>query len=277
MLKNLKESRHGLTAGKFFNSMVKLSSSKRSSLTDNASCGTAAVDIPLKYSRRKSVQEAYWPQCKYLFICLSVCLSLPLPFLSLSLSLPLPLPLPPPPSLPQLSICLSDFLWTLSVCVNWPDRWRRLARNNCEPMCAEHCDHDTSSVTYLQTFLGDDALFRQWNVITPATSRTHALRLLRVEVIYHRTSSKITIFLVFRFVCFLLQKWIQLGHFSQVASFWFSLVGHPTWPPHTKLCYNFGNIKIFELHYFAKIMTGKPKIGNLSKMTELYPSVRKCY
>ena len=51
---------------------------------------------------------------------------------------------------------------------------------------------------------------------------------------------------------FWIQKWIQLGHMSQVANFWFS-------------SHNFGNIEIFELQ-----LTRKPKIGNLTNMTELY-------
>ena len=42
------------------------------------------------------------------------------------------------------------------------------------------------------------------------------------------------------------------------------LLCHPTWPPHTKLRYNFGNIEIFDYSYFAKLMTRKPKIGNLT-------------
>ena len=58
---------------------------------------------------------------------------------------------------------------------------------------------------------------------------------------------------------------------------------YPTWPPHTNLSY--GNIDIFELQqsymYFAKIVTRKPKIGNLTNMTELYPFVESksgiCY
>ena len=42
--------------------------------------------------------------------------------------------------------------------------------------------------------------------------------------------------------------------------------GHVGW-------HDFGNIEIFELQlqYFTKIMTRKPKIGNLTNITELYP------
>ena len=46
---------------------------------------------------------------------------------------------------------------------------------------------------------------------------------------------------------------------------------HPTWPPYTKLCYNFGNIEIFELQLLCQNLDyRKPKIGNLTKVTELY-------
>ena len=35
--------------------------------------------------------------------------------------------------------------------------------------------------------------------------------------------------------------------------------------------FNFGNIDFFNCSYFTKIMTRKPKIVNLTKVTELYP------
>ena len=51
------------------------------------------------------------------------------------------------------------------------------------------------------------------------------------------------------------QKWIQLGHISQVANFW----------------KYFGNIEIVELQvHFTKMMTSKPKIVKLTKVTEQY-------
>ena len=114
-------------------------------------------------------------------------------------------------------------------------------------------------------------------LLPPATSRTHALRLLRVEVIYHRTSSKITIFLVFRFVCFYsrngyssvtLVKWPVFG-------FLWLVIQHGRPIQNSVIILEI--LKFLNYSYFAKIMTGKPKIGNLSKMTELYPSVKKCY
>ena len=77
---------------------------------------------------------------------------------------------------------------------------------------------------------------------------------------------------------FLLQKWIQLGHVSQVANVWFSshnfgevaviqkfqhfqnnnMACHPTWPPHIKLSLILGNIEIFVLQLLRQIMTRKP-------------------
>ena len=46
---------------------------------------------------------------------------------------------------------------------------------------------------------------------------------------------------------------------------------HPTWPPHTKLSFILEILKYFNYSYFAKLMTRKPQIGNLTNMTELYP------
>ena len=101
---------------------------------------------------------------------------------------------------------------------------------------------------------------------------------------------------------FELQKWIELGHVSLVANYWLSsrnfgevaviqkfqyfqvvkrvLYGatmlddmpcHPTWPLHTKLSLILYILKYLNYSYFAKIMTRKPNIGNLSNMTKLYP------
>ena len=49
---------------------------------------------------------------------------------------------------------------------------------------------------------------------------------------------------------------------------------HPTWPPHTK----FKILRFLNYSYFTKIVTRKPKIGNLTNMTELYPLLesKKC-
>ena len=41
------------------------------------------------------------------------------------------------------------------------------------------------------------------------------------------------------------------------------------WPPHTKLRWKI--LKCLNYSYFGRIMTRKPKIGNLAKVTELYP------
>ena len=46
---------------------------------------------------------------------------------------------------------------------------------------------------------------------------------------------------------------------------------HPTWAPHTKLSFILEILKYFNYSYFAKLMTRKPQIGNLTNMTELYP------
>ena len=46
---------------------------------------------------------------------------------------------------------------------------------------------------------------------------------------------------------------------------------HPTCPPHTKPSVILEIFKCLNNSYFAKIMTRKPKIGNLTKVTELYP------
>ena len=85
---------------------------------------------------------------------------------------------------------------------------------------------------------------------------------------------------------FWLQKWIQLGHVSQVANFWLSshnfgevavikkfpkIKDFPTWLPHTKLSLILEILKFLNYSFFAKIMTRKPNIGNLTNMTELYP------
>ena len=40
---------------------------------------------------------------------------------------------------------------------------------------------------------------------------------------------------------------------------------------HYKTLFNFENIGFFNYSYFAKIMSRKPKIGNMTNMTELYP------
>ena len=45
----------------------------------------------------------------------------------------------------------------------------------------------------------------------------------------------------------------------------------PTWPPHTKLSLILEILKFLNYSYFTNIMTRKPKIGNLTHMTELYP------
>ena len=45
----------------------------------------------------------------------------------------------------------------------------------------------------------------------------------------------------------------------------------PTWPPHTKLSLILEILKFLNYSYFDKIMTRKQKIGNLTKVTELYP------
>ena len=101
---------------------------------------------------------------------------------------------------------------------------------------------------------------------------------------------KIIIFLIdgFQVPLFWLQKWIQLGHVSQVANFWFSSHNfgevaviqtfqyfqvvkrvlheaakncwmtwayHPTCPPHTKLSLILEILKFLNYSYFAKIMT----------------------
>ena len=69
---------------------------------------------------------------------------------------------------------------------------------------------------------------------------------------------------------FWLQKWIELGHVGHVANFWLSRHGmSPNMAaPYETLC-NFGNI--VDYSHFAKIMTRKWKIGNLTNMTEFYP------
>ena len=46
---------------------------------------------------------------------------------------------------------------------------------------------------------------------------------------------------------------------------------HPTWLPHTKLSLILEILKFLNCSYFAKIMTRKPKIANLTKVTEHYP------
>ena len=83
-----------------------------------------------------------------------------------------------------------------------------------------------------------------------------------------------------------LQKWIELGHISLVANFWLSshnfcgVAGNskssifPTWhviqngrPIRNSLILEI--LKFFNYGYFAKILTRKPKIVNLTNMTEL--------
>ena len=49
-------------------------------------------------------------------------------------------------------------------------------------------------------------------------------------------------------------------------------MGRPYWMIcHTKLSPILEILKFLNYSYFAKIMTRKPKIGNLTKLTELYP------
>ena len=45
-------------------------------------------------------------------------------------------------------------------------------------------------------------------------------------------------------------------------------------PPHTKLSSILEILKFLNCSYFTKIMTRKPKIGNLTNMTELYPFLK---
>ena len=40
---------------------------------------------------------------------------------------------------------------------------------------------------------------------------------------------------------------------------------HPTWPPHTKLSLILETLKFVNYSYFAKIMTRRPRHGNLTK------------
>ena len=85
---------------------------------------------------------------------------------------------------------------------------------------------------------------------------------------------------------FWLQKWIQLGHVSQVTKFWLSNHNLGKVAVIQKYQY-FQNWKEFCMWrpcwmaleilsflnyiYFAKVMSRKPNIGNLTNMTELYP------
>ena len=46
---------------------------------------------------------------------------------------------------------------------------------------------------------------------------------------------------------------------------------HPTWQPHTKLSLILEILKFLNCSYFTKIMTKKPKIGNLTNKTKNYP------
>ena len=50
-----------------------------------------------------------------------------------------------------------------------------------------------------------------------------------------------------------------------------NMARHPTWPPHTKLSFILEILKFLSYSYLVKIMTGKPKTGKLTNMTELYP------
>ena len=86
---------------------------------------------------------------------------------------------------------------------------------------------------------------------------------------------------------FWLQKWIQLGHISQVANF--CLSSHNVWwsgcnskisifPKLKRVLYGAAMLddivcllKFLNYSFFTKIMTRKPNIGNLTDMTELYP------
>ena len=43
----------------------------------------------------------------------------------------------------------------------------------------------------------------------------------------------------------------------------------PSWLPHTKLSLILEILNFFNYSYFPKSTTGKPKIGNLTKVTEL--------
>ena len=68
------------------------------------------------------------------------------------------------------------------------------------------------------------------------------------------------------FLVILLVKYLQFKNFNipKLKGTWHVVQHDPN---------NFGNIEIFQLQLFAKIMTRKPKIGNLTDtcMTELYP------
>ena len=68
--------------------------------------------------------------------------------------------------------------------------------------------------------------------------------------------------LVFLYLC------LFIFMFTIIVDGIFSPRGHPTWLPHTKLSLILEIFTFSNYSYFAKIMTRKPKIANLTNMTE---------
>ena len=76
-----------------------------------------------------------------------------------------------------------------------------------------------------------------------------------------------------------LQKWIELGNISPIAIF---LLSSPNFgevamssnmvTPYKTLILEI--LKFLSYTYFAKIVTRKPNIGNLTKVMELYPFLK---
>ena len=50
-----------------------------------------------------------------------------------------------------------------------------------------------------------------------------------------------------------------------------NMARHPTWLPHKKLSLILEILRFLNYSYLVKIITGKPKTGEFTNMTALYP------